>query len=241
MTNRCAQLIWSAALVSNATASSRLYQQSPILLCKDWKDRIVQYYPTSSYPDRTSPLHRISHLFDVNHFVVSQARPYLAPFLRSDLYHPDPKRDGKWTITMPLVRFIVREVQHWLDVLDTVGLVPASIRRFLLDEIVPGTSLTIVPQLEWKDFIKLLENPTTEAIDYWILKGERSVWPAVKALRIRCGIEFQLEQGYQLLRRRTSSNVPIQFMGGQDHDAQINGTTSGPRQRAKSLEDIPKE
>jgi TAG lipase/lysophosphatidylethanolamine acyltransferase len=103
---------------------------------------------------------------------------------------------------MPILRLVVSEVQHRLHQLDELGLLSPSIRRFLLDENVPGPSLTVVPELSPSDFLKLLENPTKEAIDYWIHKGERSVWPAVTALKIRCAIEIEIDRGYQLVRRR---------------------------------------
>lgn len=156
----------------------------------------------AAYRERQSPLHRMGELFNVNHFIVSQARPYLAPFLRSDLHHPNPKQDGRWTISKPILRFFVSEVQHRLQQMDQLGLLPLSIRRFLLDENIPGPSLTLVPELTASDYLKLLENPTQAAIDYWILRGERSVWPAVTALTIRCAIEHELDLGYQLVRRR---------------------------------------
>jgi TAG lipase/lysophosphatidylethanolamine acyltransferase len=181
-------------------------------MCKDENDKIVPWSPAAqatfrpwthaSYRDRQSPLHRIGELFNVNHFIVSQARPYLAPFLRSDLHHPNPKQDGRW----PILRLVVLEIQHRLQQLDELGILSPSIRRFLLDENVPGASLTLVPELTPGDFFKLLENPTKEAIDYWILKGERSVWPAVTALKIRCAIEKELDRGYQLVRRRKPSD-----------------------------------
>lgn len=181
-------------------------------MCKDEEGNIVPWTPASnttfrpythaSYRDRESPLHRIGELFNVNHFIVSQARPYLAPFLRSDLHHPNPKQDGRLRLSMPILRLVVLEVQHRLQQLDELGLLPLSIRRFLLDENIPGPSLTLVPEFTPGDFFKLLENPTREAMDYWILKGERSVWPAVTALKIRCAIEVELDRGYQLVRRR---------------------------------------
>jgi TAG lipase/lysophosphatidylethanolamine acyltransferase len=185
-------------------------------MCKDENDNIVPWSPAAqatfrpwthaSYRDRQSPLHRIGELFNVNHFIVSQARPYLAPFLRSDLHHPNPKQDGRWRLTMPILRLVVLEIQHRMQQLDELGLLSPSIRRFLLDENIPGASLTLVPELTPGDFFKLLENPTKEAIDYWILKGERSVWPAVTALKIRCAIEKELDRGYQLVRRRKPSD-----------------------------------
>jgi TAG lipase/lysophosphatidylethanolamine acyltransferase len=94
------------------------------------------------------------------------------------------------------------EVQHRLMQLDSLGLLSPAIRRFLLDENIPGASLTLVPELTSKDFIRLLENPTKESVDYWIRRGERSVWPAVGALKVRCAIEVELDRGYQLVRRR---------------------------------------
>ncbi|KAF2189614.1 hypothetical protein K469DRAFT_562430 [Zopfia rhizophila CBS 207.26] len=203
-------LIWSAALASNAS-SSTLYQ--PVtLMCKDESGKVVPWvgaeettfrpWTHASYSDRESPLNRIAELFNVNHFIVSQARPYLAPFLRSDLHHPNPRQDGRWRLSMPVLRLIVMEIQHRLHQLDEVGWLPSSIRRFLLDENVPGASLTLVPELTPGDFIKLLENPTKEGLEYWILRGERSVWPAVGALKVRCAIEVELDRGYQLVRRR---------------------------------------
>jgi TAG lipase/lysophosphatidylethanolamine acyltransferase len=107
---------------------------------------------------------------------------------------------------MPILRLVVLEIQHRMQQLDELGLLSPSIRRFLLDENIPGASLTLVPELTPGDFFKLLENPTKEAIDYWILKGERSVWPAVTALKIRCAIEKELDRGYQLVRRRKPSD-----------------------------------
>jgi TAG lipase / lysophosphatidylethanolamine acyltransferase len=99
------------------------------------------------------------------------------------------------------------EIQHRLTQLDTLGFLPAAVRRFLLDENIPGPSLLIVPELHPKDFIRLLENPTTQSVERWIRRGERSVWPAVGALKVRCAIEVELDRGYQFVRRRKPFDV----------------------------------
>ncbi|KAF4309391.1 putative fungal specific transcription factor [Botryosphaeria dothidea] len=225
-------LIWSAAIASNASSSTAAHPV--VLLCKDENGHIVpwasaqeatfrpwthanHHYPhpsSSSHHDRESPLNRIAELFNVNHFIVSQARPYLAPFLRSDLHHPNPRQDGKWRFSMPILRLVVLEVQHRLNQLDSVGLLPAGIRRFLLDENVPGASLTLVPELTARDFWRLLEYPTRESLEYWILRGERSVWPAVGALKVRCAIEVELDRGYQVVRRRKPLDLQVNGGGG---------------------------
>ncbi|KAF2279492.1 putative patatin-like serine hydrolase [Westerdykella ornata] len=210
-------LIWPAALASNTSSSS--FYRPVTLLCKDetgaitpWpraEEATFQPWTRARYTDRESPLHRIAELFNVNHFVVSQARPYLAPFLRSDLHHPNPRQDSRWDISTPMLRLLVMEIQHRLHQLDEFSLLPHSIRRFLLDESVPGASLTLVPELSPGDFVKLLQNPTKDSLDYWILRGERSVWPAVTALKVRCAIEVELDRGYQLVRRRKPATAGL--------------------------------
>jgi TAG lipase/lysophosphatidylethanolamine acyltransferase len=94
------------------------------------------------------------------------------------------------------------ELRHRLRQLDTLRLLPASIRRFLVDEQVPASSsLTLVPEVGAGDFARLLETPTRETLEYWILRGERSVWPAVAALKIRCAVENELDRSYQVVRK----------------------------------------
>ncbi|KAF2842488.1 patatin-domain-containing protein [Patellaria atrata CBS 101060] len=203
-------LIWSAALASNA--SSSLYSPTFLYAKDPTTDEIVpwalaqettfQHCAETKYDDRDSPLTRIAELFNVNHFIVSQARPYIAPFLRSDLHHPNPGHAGVGGWSLPLLRLVMLELQHRLLQLDTLGWLPSGVRRFLLDEYIPGASLTLVPEITPRDFVRLLEKPTPASIEYWILRGERSVWPAVGALKVRCAVEVELDRGYQLVRRR---------------------------------------
>lgn len=55
--------------------------------------------------------------------------------------------------------------------------------------------------------MRLLERPTKEGVDYWVMRGERSVWPAVGALKVRCAIESELDRGYQFVRRRKAGGL----------------------------------
>jgi TAG lipase/lysophosphatidylethanolamine acyltransferase len=99
------------------------------------------------------------------------------------------------------------EIHHRLSQLDSLSILPNSIRRFLVDEHIPAASVTIVPELSAGDFIRLLETPTRESVDYWVLRGEKSVWPAVGAIKVRCVIESELDRGYQFVRRRKASGL----------------------------------
>ncbi|KAI0446697.1 hypothetical protein F4803DRAFT_448537 [Xylaria telfairii] len=210
-------LIWTAAVASNASTPSLYGSRQTTVLCKDANGKIVPWAPATSFrpwthasdKDRKSPLARISQLFNVNHFIVSQARPYLIPFLESDMRGPSlyTARHKRAQMTGHLFRIVGLEVRHRMRQLDTLGLLPASIRRFLVDEEVHGASMVLVPTVTASDFVRLLETPTRETLDYWILRGERSVWPAVCALKVRCMVEYEIETAYQRARRMKAGGL----------------------------------
>lgn len=212
------QLIWSAAIASNASSPS-LYGKSITLKCKDTSGAIVTWstamnttfrpWTHATYTDRESPLSRIAELFNVNHFIVSQARPYLVPFLQSDMRGPSPlyTRRGRTSFIGGILRLMTMEIHHRLQQLDSLQVLPNSIRRFLVDESIPAASVTLVPELSAGDFVRLLETPTKESLDYWILRGEKSVWPAIGALKVRCAVETELDRNYQFVRRRKAGGL----------------------------------
>ena len=203
-------------MASNASSNS-LYQPVTIY-CKDETGSIVpwglprhgfsQSGRRTEYTDAESPLARIAELFNVNHFIVSQARPYLVPFLRSDVNLLDRRPTGQWSITRSLMRLVATEIRHRLRQLDYVGLLPQALARLLIEETIPGPNLTLVPDLSLKDFTKLFQNPDKESLAHWILKGERGTWPAISALKVRCVIEIELDKGYQVVRRRRPAENP---------------------------------
>ncbi|KAL9098962.1 MAG: hypothetical protein Q9163_005468, partial [Psora crenata] len=234
-------LIWSAALASN-TAASALYQPMT-LLCKDETGAITpwstshaqsrsfqpQHVPTHTLNERDSPLSRIAELFNVNHFIVSQARPYIAPFLRSDLQHPNSPGQARRTgVTFLLLRLATQEIHHRLNQFEALGLLPVSMRRLLIEETIPGANLTLVPDLKPTDVWRLLETPTKESVEHWILQGERSVWPHVCLVKVRCAVEVELDRCYQLVRRRK----PLDAVGGSNHhNTQQNNISSSSLER----------
>ena len=221
-------------------------------MCKDSQGNIVPWKPTNtvdfnhwthaSYADHESPLLRIAELFNVNHFIVSQARPYLIPFLQSDMHGPSlvETRNKTMSATAFLLRMVGLEIRHRLRQLDTLRLLPPGIRRFLVDEQIPGASMTLVPEVTAGDFVRLMETPTKETLEYWIMRGERSVWPAVAALKIRCAVETELDRAYQVarrlkaggLRRKTSQMTPT--AGNFEHPEWVSENQKNERYRAQS-------
>lgn len=125
------------------------------------------------------------------------------------MHGPSPiyTRGGRTSLTGGILRLITMEIHHRLKQLDSLQLLPLSIRRFLVDEDIPAASVTLVPEISASDFMRLLETPTQKSLDYWILRGEKSVWPAVGALKVRCAVESELDRGYQFVRRRKAGGL----------------------------------
>jgi TAG lipase/lysophosphatidylethanolamine acyltransferase len=110
-------------------------------------------------------------------------------------------------MTRALTRLVALEIGHRLRQLNYLSLLPSTIARLLIEETVPGSQLTLVPDLKLGDFLKLFQNPDQASLAHWILQGERGVWPAVSALKVRCAVEIELDKGYQVVRRRKPSET----------------------------------
>ncbi|OBA23641.1 hypothetical protein METBIDRAFT_76625 [Metschnikowia bicuspidata var. bicuspidata NRRL YB-4993] len=202
--------------------------------------------------DKTSPYTRLTELFNVNHFINSLARPYLAPLINNDLKHHNtygrvksdtkvydqrnvagwhleegsPKlklsvskmkqmpQDAGFTLSKHVKNVVGMELQHRLELLNKFGLLPEIVKRLCIDEkptnAQMATSLreiTVVPELRYllRDFGRVFDvHRTLENIPYWILVGERSVWPLFPLLWSRCAIEYALDDLYNIHKQNAS-------------------------------------
>lgn len=218
-------LIWSAVVAS--TATSKTFYAPVQLYCKN-ETGSTEPYVANEYPANLSkqkrpsnrgsaelqeaPLKRIGELFNVNHFIVSQTRPYIAPFVRAEQNYA-----GHSTFLNSLIRLVSGEIFHMLKQLNSIGWLPTPLCRLLMDETIPSNSrwakISLTPDLTFKDLVALFDTPTEHLLDEWIMRGERSVWPAIPELRVRCGIEFELERAYESVRRRSPEQMGIDFGG----------------------------
>ncbi|KAI8098547.1 acyl transferase/acyl hydrolase/lysophospholipase [Halteromyces radiatus] len=203
-------LIWSAACCS--TASAGLFSGCD-LLAKDKNGDIVKWNPSdvkwnpwteTTSSDSEAPLQRLSELFNVNHFIVSQASSYAIPFIA-----PGHKmqRDSLWN---KLVYMMASEFRHRLYQLDQLQLLPYSLRGLIVQKM--SGNVNIVPELALSDFNMLFSNPTHESLAYWILHGERSTWPLLSLIRTRCMIELALDEAILRMKAMNIEKAPI-FVG----------------------------
>ena len=149
---------------------------------------------------RNTPLYRVAELWNVNHFVISQARPYLVPLFRQPFNRSQVPKFLPY-VKIRLRRYIARMLQHRLRQFTNLVNLPRSAQRLLTDENIPGPSITLKPDIGLEEMAYLFRNPTKQTIDHWVMVGQKSVWPCISALQVRCDVELALERHYQYVRR----------------------------------------
>ena len=117
-----------------------------------------------------------------------------------------------YNFTKRLRNLASMEINHRLNVMNKLGMLNDVMKRFFIDEKPPTLQsfasireVTIVPELRYlmKDFGRVFDvHKMLENIPYWVLVGERSVWPLFPLLHSRCAIEFALDDLYNFHRKR---------------------------------------
>ncbi|KAI8802845.1 acyl transferase/acyl hydrolase/lysophospholipase [Cladochytrium replicatum] len=193
-------LIWSAACAS--AAATGLYQ-SVHLLARDKDGNIVRWSPsTIKWSDSTfaiegeSPEIRLAELFNVNQFILSQASPFIAPFVPRDIAgslgaRRIIRRSAKTGILAKVVTFVSSEISFRMSQFAQLGILPKMFRRIFDQTFQPH--ITISPTLSSWDYYTIFSNPTHATLKYWLLKGEQATWPFLSLIRCRTEIEYCLD------------------------------------------------
>jgi TAG lipase/steryl ester hydrolase/phospholipase A2/LPA acyltransferase len=158
--------------------------------------------------DNDLPMTRLSEMFNVNHFIVSQVNPHVVPFLakEEDIIAPETQGaalsagSGWMSNAASLAR---GEVLHRLQVLADIGIFPTYVTKLrgLLSQRYSG-DITIFPAIAYADFPKVLSNPTTEYMLGCLLTGQRATWPKLSRIQNHVAIELALDDTIQKLRAR---------------------------------------
>jgi TAG lipase/steryl ester hydrolase/phospholipase A2/LPA acyltransferase len=207
-------MIWSAVAASCSVPV--VFNASPLLI----KDPLTgEHRPWNLTPERwidgsvenDLPMTRLSEMFNVNHFIVSQVNPHVVPFLaRDDHLSPDEKLEAAklrgedeshWLNT--ITTLAKEEALHRLHFLAEMGIFPTLATKFrsILSQKYSG-DITILPEVSLHELPKLLTNPTSDFMVRMGVSGERATWPKLSRIRDRCAIEMALDHAVHQLRTR---------------------------------------
>ncbi|EDQ91260.1 uncharacterized protein MONBRDRAFT_1048, partial [Monosiga brevicollis MX1] len=189
-------VLWSAACA--ACAQPGMY--APVaLMAKDIKGNIVpllEVDPEASWGVSSTihnpllPKQRLSELFNVNHFIVSQVNPHVVPFLRS------MRSSSRFALLHKAVMVAGGELMHRLRQLASIGYWPGLL-NWLKSELLQTHEgdVTIVPSLSWATMSNALSNPTPELVSWFAREGEKSTYPYIPIVAARCHVEVALHAG----------------------------------------------
>ncbi|KAI8057895.1 acyl transferase/acyl hydrolase/lysophospholipase [Syncephalis plumigaleata] len=193
-------VIWSAVMASCAVPL--VFQSTPLMI----KDQTGQIVPWNMAGHRwidgsvetDLPMNKLSELFNINHFIVCQVNPHVIPFLRKSIAETPLHRAGAW-----MMNLAVQELQHRLAQLDEIGIMPDATNkvRAILSQRYEG-DITIIPDIAWSQFPRLLVNPSDDMMTESMLRGERATWPKIAIIRNHCRIELTIDEIIYRLRLR---------------------------------------
>lgn len=112
------------------------------------------------------PMARLSEIFGVNHFIVSQVNPHVVPLMGLSPSH----MVGKFTLRV--LGLMSQELELRLRQCIELNLGTTFFHRCLmiLQQRYLG-DITIIPEWSMSDYVKLMENPTEQIVSEFCSRG----------------------------------------------------------------------
>lgn len=206
-----------ANLYSAASCSVPILFTASSIFAKDSKTGEHVPWNPSFYVDGSVdndiPTVRLSEMFNVNHFIVSQVNPHIVPFLRKDdgfvrsettSTAKDSSMSGEGVFDKVL-GLAKDEALFRLHVLSEFGVFPGLMSKAisLLSQKYSG-DINIFPHLDISHYARMIQNPTPEFMLAASLCGERATWPRMSRIRNSVAIELALDRAVQEMRARAT-------------------------------------
>jgi len=162
------------------------------------------------------PMQQLSEMFNVNHFIVSQANPHAVMFATYN------QRTSIWSnpitgVLSSILAFLKAQLRTWLSqVVDTLG--ARRIAPFFDTQRGVGTQfftqeyegrpqdISLIP---WKSHLSLMGallhiiyNPSEAEFREWIMAAQRETWRYIPAIKSHIAEEITLDRCVQRLRTR---------------------------------------
>ncbi|KAH7018383.1 acyl transferase/acyl hydrolase/lysophospholipase [Microdochium trichocladiopsis] len=207
-------MIWSAVAASCSVplvfSAAHLLVKDPVTGEHSLWDSTPQMWIDGSV-DNDLPMTRLAEMFNVNHFIVSQVNPHVAPFLAREDAHghgdgkspqqPDSTGDSDWLYSVTALA--KGEALHRMQLMGEMGIFTNFVSKLqaMLSQKYSG-DINIFPAVGVFDLPRILKNPTPSFMERMGLLGERGTWPLLSRIRDRCAIEIALDNAVHALRAR---------------------------------------
>ncbi|KAF8398296.1 hypothetical protein HHK36_017223 [Tetracentron sinense] len=200
-------VIWSA--VTASCAFPGLFEAQE-LMAKDRSGEIVPYHPPFHLdPEEVSgtpmrrwrdgslesdlPMMQLKELFNVNHFIVSQANPHIAPLLRLK----EIVRAYGGNFAAKLAHLTEMEVKHRCNQTLELGFPLGGLAKLFAQDW--EGDVTVVMPATLAQYSKIIQNPTHVELQKSANQGRRCTWEKLSAIKANCGIELALDECVAIL------------------------------------------
>ncbi len=180
------------------------------LAAKNDRGKRQAYMPSRKWVDGSLshdlPAKRLSRVYGVNHFIVSQANPHVFPFVIDAAGDQGP--------TSTVLRATRRIAREWINATASLLEKPlsASPAASRLTNVALGIinqdyvgDINILPDKRFFNPLKLLAHRSTEEIVELITMGERATWPKIEMIRIQTRVSCTLSKILTDLDRRSQA------------------------------------
>lgn len=214
-------LIWSAVCASCSLPgifpSNTIYEKNPRTNdIHEWNNDDTSKYVDGSV-DGDLPITRLSEMFNVDHIIAVQVNPHVSPVLKVAVGSVGGQLDSEFKNTLRGVMndcydFVTSEMIHYLQVMHEMNLYKnLTLKAVLILSQKYSGDITILPELNIRDFFKIFQNPTPQFLLDFILKGSRALWPKITVINNHCRVEFALDKEISYLRGRLVSSANKQL------------------------------
>ncbi|GMH08139.1 hypothetical protein Nepgr_009979 [Nepenthes gracilis] len=199
-------VIWSA--VTASCAFPGLFEAQEIM-AKDRSGEIVPYHPPFHLGPKEGamsarywrdgslesdlPMMQLKELFNVNHFIVSQANPHIVPMLRLKEF----VRAYGGNFAAKLAQLAELEVKHICHQILELGFPLGGLAKLFAQEW--EGDVTVVMPATLAQYLKIIQNPSYVELQKAANQGRRCTWEKLSAIKANCGIELALDESVAIL------------------------------------------
>lgn len=152
------------------------------------------------------PMQSLSHLFNINNFIVSQVNPHIIPFLyerKGSAGQPVWRKSGVrgGFITALLEAVLKYDMKKWLIVMKELELFPMFLGHdwsLVFLQNFAGT-VTIVPNPRFEDYILIVTDPSYERMAEYIRRGRVFAWQKVAMIETTYTVEKTIDAALRSL------------------------------------------
>ena len=202
--------IWSAVCASCSVPfvfqPTTIYEKDPKTgLSKVWMLHSQQWVDGSL--DHDIPMRKLSEMFNVNFFIVSQVNPHVRVFLETEEQFKgvqpmsDIPRRGAFRTGMTIIN---EELIYRAQIATDWGAPRVLTRGVSVFNQQYTGDINILPEIEPTDYVYMMANPTPEFMVRSTTIGERATWPKMCRIKNSVAIEKALIRAINEFRDRVN-------------------------------------